>query len=428
MIRARVGILGVGNRGATAYGRYMLRRPDLAEVVAMADPRQDRLAAAAADHGVAEAHLYADWKTLLRREDGLDAVIIALPDRLHHQAAMLAMRQGVAILLEKPIGNSQAEIRALRAAARRWGADVTVAHVLRYTPFFARIRDLLQRGAIGTLQTVRHTEQIGYWHFAHSYVRGNWRRAEEASPMILSKACHDLDILRWLVDSPCTHVDSVGRLGHFTREHAPEGSTERCDQGCAVERSCPYSAPRIYLERLPPADAWPHDVVSLDTSAAGIAAALHTGPYGRCVYRCDNDVMDHQSVSLRFANGVTATLNVSAFTEKSTRTVHLMGSHGEIFGDFEAGTITVGDFRINDTRTSSLALPPDAVHGGGDDQLMADFLGRVLDRKRRGNSPDALTSLEESLESHDMAFAAERSRRAGERVVLARRRTVADAG
>lgn len=422
MIRARIGILGAGNRGATAYGRYMLRRPDLAEVVAIADMRPDRLEAVGAEHGVPPKHQYGDWKDLLKRERGLDAVIIALPDKLHYPAAMAAMRRAPAILLEKPICTTPAELRALRAAARRCGTDITVAHVLRYTPFFQRMRQLLERGVIGTLQTVRHTEQVGYWHFAHSYVRGNWRREDESSPMILSKASHDFDILRWLIDARCTHVESVGRLGHFTRANAPEGSTDRCDQGCAVERKCPYSALHIYLEQLPPQNTWPHDVVSLDTSPIGIAAALHTGQYGRCVYRCDNDVMDHQSVTLGFANGVTATMNVSAFTRDNTRTLHVMGSHGEIIGDFTAGTIAVADFRTEEIRTSTMTVAADATHGGGDDELMADFLGRVQERKRRGVSPDALTSLEQSLESHDMAFAAERSRIAGERVALIRRR------
>lgn len=422
MIRARVGILGVGNRGGSAYGRYMLRRPDLAEVVALADPRRDRLEAVAAEHGVAAEHLYADWSGLLRQERDLDAVIIALPDRLHYRAAMAAMRHGAAILLEKPICPSEGEIRRLYAAAQRHGADITVAHVLRHTPFFLRIKELLDRGAIGALQTLSHTEQVGYWHFAHSYVRGNWRRLDEASPMILAKACHDLDVLRWLVGSRCVHVDSVGRLGHFIRANAPAGATERCNQGCAVERACPYSAPRIYLERLPPGDRWPHNVVSLDTSPAGLAAALNEGPYGRCVYMCDNDVVDSQVVSLGFANGVSATLNVSGFTRNSTRTIHLMGSLGEIFGDFAANTITLVDFRTDDTRTSVLAVPGDSEHGGGDDQVMAEFLGRANERKRSGSPPAALTALEVSLESHFMAFAAERARLSGERVRLGRQR------
>ncbi len=420
MIRARVGILGAGSRGATAYGRYILRRPDLAEVVALAEPRIDRLYAVGAEHNIAPEHLHRDWKDLLKKEKNLDAIIIALPDRMHYKAAMAAIGRIPSVLLEKPICTDEAEIKRLRAAVQRCGADVTVAHVLRYTPFFMRIRELLEQGAIGTLQTVRHTEHISYWHFAHSYVRGNWRREDESSPMILSKACHDFDILRWLIGAPCTHVDSVGRLGYFVRANAPEGSTDRCDQGCAVERQCPYSALRIYLERLPPAPGWPHDVVSLDTSPAGLAEALHTGQYGRCVYRCDNDVMDHQSVTLGFANGVTATLNASAFTRENTRTIHLMGSHGEIIGNFTAGSITVTDYRIDDVRTISLGVAANSGHGGGDDQLMADFLGRTLERLRRGAAADALTSLEQSLESHVMAFAAERSRLTGQRLRVQR--------
>ena len=420
--RARIAILGAGSRGIGAYGAYLLRRPDLAHLVAIADPRDDRLHAAGALHGVAQAHLYREWEDLLRQETALDAIVIATPDRLHLQPALAALRHGVSILLEKPICPTEAEVRRLLAAARRHGGDVTVAHVLRYTPFFIRIKELLDRGVIGTLQAVHHAEQVGYWHFAHSYVRGNWRRADEASPMILAKACHDFDILRWLIDAPCTDLNSFGGLGHFAAANAPAGSTERCDQGCAVERSCPYSAQRIYLEKHPPSDHWPHNVLSLDTSAEGVAGALHLGPYGRCVYRCDNDVADHQVVSMRFANGVSASMTVSGFTRDITRTIHLMGSHGEIVGDFNANEITVADFRIDDKRTSQLTVHGDSLHGGGDEGLMADFIGRVLDRLRRGGATAPPTSLERSVDSHIMAFAAETSRLRGTAIRLARRR------
>jgi predicted dehydrogenase len=416
--RARVGILGAGNRGVGAYGAYLRRRPDLAEVVAIADPRTDRLIDAGAQHGVEGEHLYETWEALLQNETGLDAIIIATPDHLHLQPALAAIELGVSILLEKPICPREDELRVLRDAARRRGADITVAHVLRYTPFFARIKELLGRGVIGTLQSIRHTEHIGYWHYAHSYVRGNWRRLDQSSPMILAKSCHDFDILRWLIGEPCVELNSYGSLGHFTRANAPEGATERCDQGCRVERSCPYSAQRIYLEKFPPANLWPHNVVSLDTSPEGIANALHTGPYGRCVYMCDNDVMDHQVVSLRFANGVNATMNVSAFTRENTRTIQLMGSHGEITGNFFGNEIQVADFRIDDMRTSQLTLHSEGYHGGGDDAIVADFLGRVQDRLRRGETAVPLTSLEESIDSHLMAFAAERSRLTGQRVLL----------
>ena len=416
--RVRVGIIGAGNRGMGTYGAYVLRRPDLAQVVAIADPRADRLRVAGEQHGVAAEHLYDTWEALLERESELDAVIIATPDRLHLRPALAAMTKPVSILLEKPICPSEPEVRELLEAARRNRADITVAHVLRYTPFFARIKELVDRGVIGTLQSIRHTEHIGYWHFAHSYVRGNWRRLDQASPMILAKSCHDFDILLWLTGNTCIELNSYGDLGHFTAANAPEGAADRCDQGCKVERNCPYSAQRIYLEKFPPGHGWPHDVVSMDTSPQGIARALHEGPYGRCVYRCDNDVMDHQVVSMRFTNGIDATMNVSAFTRDPTRTVHLMGSHGEIVGDFLGNEITLSDFRINDVRTSQLTLSSEGYHGGGDDGLMADFIGRVQDRLRRGDMSVPLTSLEESVGSHLMAFASETSRSTGRSVVL----------
>ncbi|MCW3475031.1 Gfo/Idh/MocA family protein [Limobrevibacterium gyesilva] len=416
--RIRIALFGAGNRGMGAYGAYVLRRPDLARVVAVADPRSDRLQDAGHQHGLDPRHLYPGWEELLAAETELDAVIIATPDPLHLQPALAAIERGVSILLEKPICPTEAEIQVLQDASRAHGSDITVAHVLRYTPFFLQIRQLLDRGAIGRLQTLRHTEHIAYWHFAHSYVRGNWRRLADASPMILAKACHDLDIIRWFVGAPCVALSSFGALAHFTWQNAPDGATDRCDGGCKVERSCPYSAPRIYLEKLPPQNRWPHTMVALDPSPAALAQALHEGPYGRCVYMCDNDVADSQVVSMRFANGVSATLNVSAFTGENTRTVHLMGSHGEITGNFNQNEITVTDFRTDEVTRIQLSLPADGYHGGGDDGIMADFLGRAQQRLRHTQVGPALTSLQESLDSHIMAFAAERSRRSGETILL----------
>jgi predicted dehydrogenase len=414
----RVALLGAGSRGVDAYGSYVLRRPDLARIVAIAEPREERLMFAAQLHEVGPTHCYASWEDLLGRESDLDAIVIATPDNLHLQPALNAIEKGVSILLEKPICPTEEEVLLLRGAARQRNADITVAHVLRHTTFFSQIRGLLDSGVLGRLQTVQHTEQIGYWHFAHSYVRGNWRRRSESSPMIVAKACHDFDMLRWLVDARCEKLSSFGHLGHFTLENAPEGSTDRCDQGCAVERTCPYSAIRIYLEKFPPANTWPHNVLSLDTSPAGIARALHDGQYGRCVYRCDNDVADQNVVCMWFANGVSATLNVSAFTGENTRTVHLMGTHGEIFGNFNEQELTLTDFRTSEVRHIRFTAPVEGRHGGGDDGVMAEFLARAQLRRRQAAVPPPLTSLEESLDSHMMAFAAEKSRRTGQTIDL----------
>lgn len=414
----RVGLLGAGSRGVDAYGSYVLRRPDLARIVAIAEPREERLMFAAQLHEVGPTHCYPSWEDLLSRESDLDAIVIATPDNLHLQPALSAIEKGVSILLEKPICPTEEEVLLLRGAARQRNADITVAHVLRHTTFFSQIRGLLDNGVLGRLQTVQHTEQIGYWHFAHSYVRGNWRRRGESSPMIVAKACHDFDMLRWLVGARCEKLSSFGHLGHFTLENAPEGSTDRCDQGCAVERVCPYSAIRIYLEKFSPANTWPHNVLSLDTSPAGIARALHEGQYGRCVYRCDNDVADQNVVCMWFANGVSATLSVSAFTGENTRTIHLMGTHGEIFGNFNEQELTLTDFRTSEVRQIRFTAPVEGRHGGGDDGVMAEFLARAQLRRRQATVPPPLTSLEESLDSHMMAFAAEKSRRTGRTIDL----------
>ena len=258
-----IAILGAGNRGADVYAELMAQRPNQARVVAMADARPERLAHVGERFGLGADALFASAEALLERVHDLDAVVVATPDNAHVAPAVAALERGLEVLLEKPIAPDLEGVRSIeRAAARKGAGSVTVAHVLRYTPFFRGLKELLDEGRIGRLVAVQHTENIGYFHFAHSYVRGNWRREADASPMLLAKACHDLDLLRWLVGAPCTAVTSVGGLAHFRSENAPEGATERCLDGCAVERSCPYSAVRIYLERFGGSTDWPNSVVA----------------------------------------------------------------------------------------------------------------------------------------------------------------------
>lgn len=408
-----VALLGAGNRGADVYGEHLARLPGGARIVALAEPDPLRRARAAARHGVAPERTFASWTELLAGGRLADALIVATPDALHLAPTKAALALGYHCLLEKPIAPTLAEVLELAEAARALPGRVTVAHVLRHARFFRTLKELLDAGRIGELMNVQHTENIGHWHFAHSYVRGNWRREADASPMILAKACHDLDLLRWLVGRPCERVSSYGGLRHFRPENAPAGSTERCLDGCAVERTCPYSAPRIYLERFGAEPRWPNTVVTPEPDPERLLAALRAGPYGRCVYRCDNDVADQQTVALQFQGGVSAALTVSAFTEANTRTVHLMGSHGEIRGHMERGELIVHDFVRGSRET--LALPvTGAGHGEADEELLRDFIGRL----RGGSGGPALTDLEASIDSHLMAFAAERARREGVGVEL----------
>lgn len=415
-------VIGAGNRGRDVYAGWASAHPDAARVVAVAEPSDERRESLARLHGIDPSRRFRSWQELLAQPRLADAVVIATPDRVHVEPALRALELGYDILLEKPIAPTKEETLALARAAKRAKNTVTVAHVLRYTPFFRRLKQLLDEGRIGRLVTMQYTENIGYWHFAHSYVRGNWRRSDESSPMILAKSCHDLDMMRWLAGSPCVQVASFGELVHFRRENMPQGAPERCIDGCPVGETCPFNAVAFYVEGLADVDGWPVSVISEDRSREGRLQALREGPYGRCVYRCDNDVVDQQVSVFRFADGVTAAFVVTGFTEENTRTLKLMGTHGEIRGHLQKGELelrTFGKPGVRDGQVRSareyeiIRVEAGPGHAGGDDGLMRAFVERIRRRKAGEDPGEAVTSLHESLDSHLMAFAAEESRLRG---------------
>lgn len=290
-----------------------------------------------------------------------------------------------------------------------------VCHVLRYSPFFVKIKELLEANEIGEVISVQHNENVGYYHIAHSFVRGIWRNCEESSPIILAKSCHDLDILNFLIGSKCTKIASFGQLKHFRKECAPEGSSDRC-LTCKVESTCPYSAKKIYLNAI---GGWPATVATSDQTVEGVTHALEVGPYGRCVYHCDNDVVDHQATILEYENGVSATFNLSGFTHDISRTLKIMGSHGELRAHMELNEIEIHYFNGQETKK---VQPLDDMggmsgHGGGDARLLADFINLVRE-SQSGKIGQGKTNAKKSLESHKMAFAAEESRLTNKVVLL----------
>ena len=433
----RLGILGAGGRGADAYGRWVLDRPERARIEAVADPlphRRERLADAA---GTPNSRRYPDWRDLVADADriGLDAIVITLPDRLHVEAAAAAADVGVPILLEKPAATTQADLERLAMLARERKARIWICHVMRYQPFWLTLHRLVASGAIGKLVTMRIEENIGFWHFAHSYVRGNWRSTASSSPIVLAKTCHDLDAIRWFAGAAPTSVASVGELTFFRPEHAPPGAPDYCLDGCPAADDCPFYAPRYYADALAHVHGWPVALLGDDTSREGRLEALRRGPYGRCVFHSDNDVADHQQTTMRFADGLTATLSTSAFTGQNTRTVRLTGTGGEIAGLLRTGQIEVDLFSptaelpelplariVKQYQRKPMGhrvielfagpLTPDGQadhrgHSGGDDALMDAFITSLAE----GGEPS--TTLEASLDSHRMAFAAERSRLEG---------------
>jgi len=404
----RLALVGAGQRGIHAYGSFALRHPGRARFVAVAEPDAARRGLFATAHGISKECAYADWRTLITRSDGIDAVVIASPDREHYEPAVAALEHGYPILVEKPISDQLSEVLDLLHRVRD-PADVTVAHSQRYTPFFATIKTLIDEGRIGELVTIDHHENVAYFHFVHSYVRGNWRRTDQSSPFILAKASHDLDLIRWLADAPCTSVASVGRLSHFRPWNAPAGAPLRCLDGCPARDTCAFFAPDYYLNEPP---GWTLRLaVTEDPAPNAIVDALRTGPYGRCVYHCDNDVTDHQSTVLGFANGVSATFTVAGLSADGTRTIKLMGGRGDIRGHMAKGEIEVRTFNANGRPSTELIrVSADGDHGGGDDRMMGSFVSRLVER--RGNLPfrESETSLHVSIDSHTMAFAAEESR------------------
>lgn len=413
----RLLILGAGGRGQV-YADYARDHPAEARVVGVAEPLPGRRDAFAARHGLAGRHVYPDWETALRDAPPADAVVVATQDRDHLGPVEAAAALGYDILLEKPMAPSPEACRRIVEATRRAGVLLAVCHVLRYTPYTQALKRLLLGGAVGEVVSVQHLEPVGYWHQAHSFVRGLWRNEGESSPMLLAKSCHDLDWLRYVVGRPCREVASFGSLKHFRREEQPPGASDRC-LTCPphVEGSCPYSARRYYLGQLQAGSTgWPVNVITDDLSPEGVVRALESGPYGRCVYGCDNDVVDHQVVNLHFEGGVTATFTMTAFTHARGRETRIFGTRGELFGD--SRSLHLHDFLRGETTVIDTETPADGTvltgHGGGDAGLMRAFLRAVATR----DPSQILSGPEETLESHLMVFAAEQARRGGQIVRL----------
>lgn len=403
-------VLGAGARGRI-YADYAKAHPEEIRIVAVAEPKADRRARFARDYGLPEAACYADWAELLAQPKLADAALICTMDHLHYAPCMEAISRGYQILLEKPMSPSAAECAAMQRAAEEKGVVLAVCHVLRYTPFFSKIKQLIEDGTVGRVQVIEQTEHVCYWHQAHSFVRGNWGDTRASTPMILQKCCHDTDILTWLIGQRCVRVASYGALTHFTAQNAPEGAPARCLDGCPHSGSCPYYAPRFYLEHPKARSDGFCQMLCADPTRENLLQALRTGPYGRCIYRCGSDAVDHQAVCMEFEDGAVATLMMCAFTEECNRTLHLMGTKAELWGDMERGQITVQPLG-GEPRPIPVKAPQTRYaynHSGGDYCLIRDFVRAVAE-----NDPgSSRSSAAQSLQSHLICFAAERARSGG---------------
>ena len=401
-------LIGAGSRG-TIYSTWAANHG--IEVAAIADLRSDRLNTLADAIGVPESRRYASADAMFAAGKLGDAALICSQDQDHYGHAMQALDLGYDILLEKPISPSPKECMEIEMKAKLLGRKVTVCHVLRYTNFFGTLKEIIDSGELGKVVAIKHSENIGNYHMAHSFVRGNWRNQETSAPIILAKSCHDLDMLLWLTGSRCTKVAGFGSLSYFKEANAPDGSTDRCNT-CPVADNCRYNAWKCYQPTL---GSWPTDVVCLEPTEEALKAALETGPYGRCVYRCDNDVCDHMSMILEFENSVTATFSLTAQTSACHRHIHIMCEDGEIEADDGTRQIILRrhvsspadtfEERIINIRTNG------SGHGGGDTGIMEAFTESL-----RNPDTESLSSISKSVESHLMAGALELSRLSGRTV------------
>jgi predicted dehydrogenase len=398
-------IIGLGQRGLDTYGQIIKENPHLARVTAVADPRQERREKARQMFGLSDEQIFNSADELLAKPQLATAAIITTQDRDHYKPTVTALKKGYHVLLEKPMSNDPMECLDIADTADQYGRILTICHVLRYTSVLQKLKEIVDSGRIGRLVSVQWTENVPFWHQSHSYVRGNWRNSDLSSPMILAKSCHDVDAISWLVGKKPTRVSSFGSLVHFRPECAPEGATKRCTDGCPVEHECPYSAIKIYLGHY---TGWPVSVISEDHSLEGRLKALQEGPWGRCVYYCDNNVVDHQVVNIEFEDGTTAAFTMCGFSFDSGRTIKLMGTLGQVRAHSDKFEIEVTD-HLTGTR-ETMKFTARGGHGGGDPGLMRSFIRLI----KTGKLDINLTSAQVSAESHMIAFAAEESRVSGE--------------
>ena len=457
-------LIGAGNRGLTAYGRYAEKNPEKLRFVAVAEPVKERREKFANIHNIPEKKCYESWEKILSKDKMADLALICTQDQMHTKPAIKSLEKGYDVLLEKPMAHILGENIQIVKKVEESNRILGICHVLRYTDFFSTIYNAIHDGLLGDIVNITQRENVSWFHMAHSFVRGNWGNVERSSPMILAKCCHDLDVLYWMVGSRPKKLSSFGSLMHFKPENAPEGAPKYCVEGCPAKDSCKYYAPRSYIDIIPilqiieksenklykffgnlrknhlrilkffytlipplkqlrywrewPVEPLYHSVDRKDYSDEAKIEILKTSPYGRCVYQCDNqDNIDHQIVNIEFENGTTANLTMHGFSENEGRSIRIDGTRATLMGDFKmSGEIIKLYDHYNGTKEilykQKLSIDM-AGHGGGDFKLLENFLSSII--KREGES---LTSARASLESHLMAFAADESRRTGKVILM----------
>lgn len=399
----KIAILGYGDRGSLYADLFTHNK---ATVAAVCDTDPKKLQRALDSNVVAKENCYDNEESFWAKGRLADLLVIATLDQLHYEQAIRAIKLGYDILLEKPIACEMKHCFEIAELAKKHGTKIYLCYVLRYAPFFMKVKEIIESGTIGKIATINLTEGVAYWHQAHSFVRGNWRATEEGSPMIVAKCCHDMDILYWLADSEPKNLSSTGNLLFFNEQNAPKNAAKHCCD-CPLADDCVYNNYKFYSQN--PWWLWKTGYFQGDyEDKEGIKNCLadKTNPYSRCVFYCDNDVVDHQVTNIEFENGLTAHLTMTAFTEDCDRRIFIHGTLGELYGNLEGNKLYYNVFGKEKTVIELAKLEGIEGHGGGDARMVKE----IVDAYKQGRSLDK-NGIDGAMGSHYLAFAAEESRK-----------------
>ncbi|MGN0523396.1 MAG: Gfo/Idh/MocA family protein [Eubacterium sp.] len=419
-------IVGAGHR-AFVYSELAKTNPDMLKIVGVADPNPVRCKKAMEYFGFGEDMCFENAQELAKKGKLADAIINGTMDHQHLETAVPLLNCGYDMLLEKPFAPNEPDMRQIVECARKNNSKVMICHVLRYTPFYYSIKKRIVNGELGDIINIQTTEHVSYHHLSTSYIRGKWANSDKChTSMLLAKCCHDIDIMMWMMaETKPTQISSFGGKYQFKPENAPKEAGTICMKDCPLVDSCVYSTKRLYIDH---PDRWSFYVwdalenIENPTIEDKIALMKTDNPYARCIYKCDNNVVDHQSVMVNFESGATGTHNMVGGSAEPRRNIHIVGTKGELFGNFEESKYTI--LKINpspdahneecDVEEVDLKVTGDMVgayggHGGGDERLAADFVKYI-----RGEKPSlACTSIFDSVAGHLSVYLADESRENG---------------
>jgi predicted dehydrogenase len=403
----RVAVIGAGVRG-TSLARKAADSDSPVQIIAVAEPDETRKLAFASEFCIGKDNIYSGWEDLCENLEACDAVIIATLDNQHSGPALAALDRGWHILIEKPLADSLHDCRLIAAKQKEKGEIVAVCHTLRFMEGYRRLRELAVNGNIGEIVHIEHMEAIGNLRYSHNYVRGRWAKESNNTFLLLHKCSHDIDYLNWLIPGRCTKVSSFGSLQYFTKANAPPGSMLRCSDGCGIAGSCQYSAVRLYVDS--DLTAWPaRDICSVHTKDAHLEA-IKNGPFGKCVWHADNDVVDHQTVMMEFEGGATVTCTLTGYSATNGRRIRIQGTRGEILFDEAAGTITTMKFEVSNEIFEK--LPSLQAYHPEDQDIVNEWISSIL------HSTSITVDAAEALRTLAVVFAAEISRKENRTVLM----------